>query len=70
MLLSVFTRHSIDCKYAFDRPCRRVQLPEVVWRPGQVEIPKFPYDAMWTIYTTEGAAAFDSLTLTGRDKLL
>ena len=35
-----------------------------------VEIPKFPYDAMRTIYTTEGAAAFDDLTLTGRDKLL
>jgi Asp-tRNA(Asn)/Glu-tRNA(Gln) amidotransferase A subunit family amidase len=35
-----------------------------------VEIPKFPYDVMRTIYTTEGAAAFDWLTLTGRDKLL
>jgi Asp-tRNA(Asn)/Glu-tRNA(Gln) amidotransferase A subunit family amidase len=35
-----------------------------------VEIPKFPYDAMRTIYTTEGAAAFDDLTLSGRDKLL
>jgi Asp-tRNA(Asn)/Glu-tRNA(Gln) amidotransferase A subunit family amidase len=35
-----------------------------------VEIPKFPYDAMRTIYTTEGAAAFDDLTISGRDKLL
>jgi Asp-tRNA(Asn)/Glu-tRNA(Gln) amidotransferase A subunit family amidase len=35
-----------------------------------VEIPKFPYEAMRSIYTTEGAAAFDDLTLSGRDKLL
>lgn len=35
-----------------------------------VEIPKFPYDAMRSIYTIEGAAAFDDLTLSGRDKLL
>ncbi len=35
-----------------------------------VEIPKFPYDAMRSIYTIEGAAAFDWLTLTGKDKLL
>lgn len=35
-----------------------------------VEIPKFPYDAMRSIYTVEGAAAFDDLTLSGRDKLL
>ena len=35
-----------------------------------VEIPKFPYDAMRAIYTIEGAAAFDDLTLSGRDKLL
>ncbi|MGA1984190.1 MAG: amidase [Acidobacteriaceae bacterium] len=35
-----------------------------------VEIPKFPYDAMRTIYTTEGAAAFEEMTLSGRDKIL
>ncbi len=35
-----------------------------------VEIPRFPYDAMRSIYTTEGAAAFNDLTLSGRDKLL
>jgi Asp-tRNA(Asn)/Glu-tRNA(Gln) amidotransferase A subunit family amidase len=35
-----------------------------------VEIPKFPYDAMRTIYTTEGAAAFQEMTLSGRDKIL
>jgi Asp-tRNA(Asn)/Glu-tRNA(Gln) amidotransferase A subunit family amidase len=35
-----------------------------------VEIPKFPYDAMRSIYTIEGAAAFADLTESGRDKLL
>jgi Asp-tRNA(Asn)/Glu-tRNA(Gln) amidotransferase A subunit family amidase len=35
-----------------------------------VEIPKFPYDAMRAAYTIEGAAAFDDLTISGRDKLL
>ena len=35
-----------------------------------IEIPKFPYDVMRSTYTIEGAAAFDDLTLTGRDKLL
>jgi Asp-tRNA(Asn)/Glu-tRNA(Gln) amidotransferase A subunit family amidase len=35
-----------------------------------VEIPKFPYDAMRTIYTTEGAAAFEEMTLSGADKIL
>jgi Asp-tRNA(Asn)/Glu-tRNA(Gln) amidotransferase A subunit family amidase len=35
-----------------------------------VEIPKFPYDAMRSIYTIEGAAAFADLTENGRDKLL
>ena len=35
-----------------------------------VELPKLPYDAMVPLLTAEAAAAFDSLTLTGRDKLL
>jgi Asp-tRNA(Asn)/Glu-tRNA(Gln) amidotransferase A subunit family amidase len=35
-----------------------------------VEIPPFPYDAMRSIYTIEGAAAFDDLTISGKDKLL
>lgn len=35
-----------------------------------VEIPKFPYDVMRSIYTIEGAAAFDEMTLSGRDKIL
>ncbi len=35
-----------------------------------VVFPDFPYDAMRGIINAESAAAFDSLTLTGRDKLL
>lgn len=35
-----------------------------------VEIPKFPYDAMFPLLNAEAAAAFDELTRTGRDKLL
>lgn len=35
-----------------------------------VAFPDLPYDAMRGIITAESAAAFDSLTLTGRDKLL
>jgi Asp-tRNA(Asn)/Glu-tRNA(Gln) amidotransferase A subunit family amidase len=35
-----------------------------------VEFPKLPYDAMANLLSAEAAAAFDELTLTGRDKLL
>ena len=35
-----------------------------------VELPKLPYDAMTPVLTAEAAAAFDELTMTGRDKLL
>jgi Asp-tRNA(Asn)/Glu-tRNA(Gln) amidotransferase A subunit family amidase len=35
-----------------------------------VDFPDFPYDAMRGVINAESAAAFDSLTLTGRDKLL
>lgn len=35
-----------------------------------VELPKFPYGAMTALLTAEGAAAFDDLTIAGRDKLL
>jgi len=35
-----------------------------------VAFPDFPYDAMRGIINAEAAAAFDSLTLTGRDQLL
>jgi Asp-tRNA(Asn)/Glu-tRNA(Gln) amidotransferase A subunit family amidase len=35
-----------------------------------VELPKLPYDAMVPLLTAEAAAAFDDLTLSGRDSLL
>jgi Asp-tRNA(Asn)/Glu-tRNA(Gln) amidotransferase A subunit family amidase len=35
-----------------------------------VELPKLPYDAMTALLTAEAAAAFDDLTMTGRDGLL
>ncbi len=35
-----------------------------------VELPKLPYDAMVPLLTAEAAAAFDDLTMTGRDRLL
>jgi Asp-tRNA(Asn)/Glu-tRNA(Gln) amidotransferase A subunit family amidase len=35
-----------------------------------VELPKLPYDATSNLLTAEAAAAFDDLTMSGRDKLL
>src|ERR1700723_2156549 len=35
-----------------------------------LELPKLPYGAMTALLTAEAAAAFDDLTLSGRDKLL
>ncbi len=35
-----------------------------------VELPKLPWDAMAPLLTAEAAAAFDQLTMTGRDRLL
>ena len=35
-----------------------------------VELPKLPYGAMVPLLTAEAAAAFDDLTMTGRDRLL
>jgi Asp-tRNA(Asn)/Glu-tRNA(Gln) amidotransferase A subunit family amidase len=35
-----------------------------------LELPELPYDAMVPLLTAEAAAAFDDLTMTGRDKLL
>jgi Asp-tRNA(Asn)/Glu-tRNA(Gln) amidotransferase A subunit family amidase len=35
-----------------------------------VELPKLPWDAMASLLTAEAAAAFDDLTISGRDRLL
>ena len=46
------------------------KLKEMGVRLIPVEMPKFPYREMTTMLTAEGAAAFDELTRTGKDKLL
>ena len=35
-----------------------------------VELPRLPWDAIQPLLTAEAAAAFDELTMTGRDRLL
>jgi Asp-tRNA(Asn)/Glu-tRNA(Gln) amidotransferase A subunit family amidase len=35
-----------------------------------IELPRLPYEAMTPLLTAEAAAAFDDLTMSGRDKLL
>lgn len=47
-----------------------IRLHQMVPNLIPLELPKFPYDAMLTMLSTEAAAAFDELTRTGRDKLL
>jgi len=39
-------------------------------KPIPVELPKLPWDAMAPLLTAEAAAAFDDLTMSGRDRLL
>jgi Asp-tRNA(Asn)/Glu-tRNA(Gln) amidotransferase A subunit family amidase len=46
------------------------QLHKMVPNLVPVELPQYPYDAMVAMLWSEGAAAFDELTRTGRDKLL
>jgi Asp-tRNA(Asn)/Glu-tRNA(Gln) amidotransferase A subunit family amidase len=46
------------------------KLGEMGVQMTPVEFPKMPYQAMVTILAVEGAAAFDELTRTGRDKLM
>ena len=36
----------------------------------EIALPDLPYDALWTILHAEAAAAFEELTLSGRDRLL
>jgi Asp-tRNA(Asn)/Glu-tRNA(Gln) amidotransferase A subunit family amidase len=46
------------------------QLRSMGFQLKAVELPHLPYGAMAPLLTAEAAAAFDALTLTGRDKLL
>ncbi|MGH9615278.1 MAG: amidase [Acidobacteriaceae bacterium] len=46
------------------------QLKDMGVKLIPVELPNLPYDSMMHLLTAEAAAAFDELTMTGRDKLL
>ncbi len=46
------------------------QLRAMGVNPIPVELPRLPYDAMVPVLLAESAAAFDDLTMSGRDKLL
>jgi Asp-tRNA(Asn)/Glu-tRNA(Gln) amidotransferase A subunit family amidase len=61
------TRRDYDRRYelaALDK------LKAMGVKPIPMELPKLPYDAMTPLLTAEAAAAFDDLTLSGRDALL
>jgi Asp-tRNA(Asn)/Glu-tRNA(Gln) amidotransferase A subunit family amidase len=56
-----------------DRPILREALqvfPRLGITPTPIELPKLPVDVLQIILLAESAAAFDELTLSGRDKLL
>jgi Asp-tRNA(Asn)/Glu-tRNA(Gln) amidotransferase A subunit family amidase len=62
-----YTRRTYDKKYeqaALDK------LTKMGVNLIPVELPKLPWDAMVPLLTAEAAAAFDDLTMSGRDKLL
>jgi Asp-tRNA(Asn)/Glu-tRNA(Gln) amidotransferase A subunit family amidase len=62
-----YARRSYDKKYeqaALD------QLTKMGVNLIPVELPKLPWDEMVPLLTAEAAAAFDDLTMSGRDKLL
>jgi Asp-tRNA(Asn)/Glu-tRNA(Gln) amidotransferase A subunit family amidase len=62
-----YTRRTYDKKYeqaALDK------LTKMGVELIPVELPKLPWDAMVPLLTAEAAAAFDDLTMSGRDKLL
>ncbi len=46
------------------------QLQDMGVKLIPLELPKLPYEAMVNLLSAEAAAAFDELTMTGRDKLL
>ena len=57
----------------YDRKYERAALEKLQGmgvRLIPVELPKLPYSAMSALLVAEAAAAFDELTMTGRDKLL
>jgi Asp-tRNA(Asn)/Glu-tRNA(Gln) amidotransferase A subunit family amidase len=66
--------HELDhAKQAYDQrylAAALEALKKMGVTPVPVELPKFPFDALVPVLTAESAAAFEELTLTGRDKLL
>lgn len=61
------TRREYDRKY---EQAALAKLRAMGVNPIPVELPKAPWDAMVPLLTAEAAAAFDDLTMTGRDALL
>ena len=61
------TRHDYDRRYDL-ATLDKLRTMGVKLIP--VELPKFPYGAMTPLLEAEAAAAFDDLTMSGRDKLL
>jgi Asp-tRNA(Asn)/Glu-tRNA(Gln) amidotransferase A subunit family amidase len=63
-----YDRHAYDLKYA------TAALDALRTKMGvalkAVEMPKFPFGAIVPVLEAEGAAAFDEMTRSGRDKLL
>ncbi|MEI9978312.1 MAG: amidase [Edaphobacter sp.] len=62
-----FERRSYDAKYA---TTALNELHNMGVKPIPVEMPDFPFAAIVPVLEAEGAAAFDDLTRSGRDKLL
>jgi Asp-tRNA(Asn)/Glu-tRNA(Gln) amidotransferase A subunit family amidase len=60
-------RHDYDMRYA---QAALDKLTKMGVNLIPVELPKLPWDAMVPLLTAEAAAAFDELTMTGRDRLL
>jgi Asp-tRNA(Asn)/Glu-tRNA(Gln) amidotransferase A subunit family amidase len=62
-----YTRQTYDNKY---EQAALAALTKMGVSLIPVELPKLPWDAMVPLLTAEAAAAFDDLTMSGRDKLL
>jgi Asp-tRNA(Asn)/Glu-tRNA(Gln) amidotransferase A subunit family amidase len=62
-----YTRRTYDKKY---EQATLDKLTKMGVNLVPVELPKLPWDAMVPLLTAEAAAAFDDLTMSGRDKLL
>ncbi|HET9086998.1 MAG TPA: amidase [Acidobacteriaceae bacterium] len=67
------TRRASRARTLYDRKYDRAALDKLKAMGVHlipVEMPKLPFEAMANLLSAEAAAAFDELTMTGRDKLL